>query len=197
MSTPVFEGSCVALITPFRNGHVDWDKFRELIDWHIEKGTDALLIAGTTGETSTLTDSEHLELLRTAGMYIDRRVPFIAGTGSNDTAYSIMLSQYAEKHGAGAVLIINPYYNKSTQKRSRNLSIFRSSSITFRAVPARILQSIPLSSSLRSRTYPESRKPAAISRRSRKLSVWPATTSPSTAETTTRRCPSWRWAEGA
>lgn len=116
MSTPVFEGSCVALVTPFRNGHVDWDKFRELIDWHIEKGTDALLIAGTTGETSTLTDSEHLELLRTAGMYIDRRVPFIAGTGSNDTAYSIMLSQYAEKHGADAVLIINPYYNKSTQK---------------------------------------------------------------------------------
>ena len=116
MSTPVCEGSCVALVTPFRNGHVDWDKFRELIDWHIEKGTDALLIAGTTGETSTLTDSEHLELLRTAGMYIDHRVPFIAGTGSNDTAYSIMLSQYAEKHGADAVLIINPYYNKSTQK---------------------------------------------------------------------------------
>ncbi|MGI6108225.1 MAG: 4-hydroxy-tetrahydrodipicolinate synthase [Eubacteriaceae bacterium] len=116
MSTPIFEGSCVAMVTPFRNGHVDWDKFRELIDFHIENGTDALLIAGTTGETSTLTDSEHLELLRTAGMYIDGRLPFIAGTGSNDTAYSIMLSQYAEKHGADAVLIINPYYNKSTQK---------------------------------------------------------------------------------
>ena len=104
MSTPVFEGSCVALVTPFRNGHVDWDKFRELIDWHIEKGTDALLIAGTTGETSTLTDSEHLELLRTAGMYIDHRVPFIAGTGSNSTEEAISLTRHAKRAGADAVL---------------------------------------------------------------------------------------------
>lgn len=116
MHDTIFTGSCVALITPFKDGKIDWDKFKELIDFHIENGTDALLIAGTTGETSTLTDAEHLELLRVAGQHIDGRVPYIAGTGSNDTAYSIMLTKYAENHGADAVLIINPYYNKSTQR---------------------------------------------------------------------------------
>lgn len=115
MST-IFTGSCVALITPFKDNQIDWDRFKALIDWHIEKGTDAILVAGTTGETSTLTDQEHLDLLRVAGEYINGRIPYIAGTGSNDTAYSIMLSKYAQEHGADAVLVINPYYNKSTQK---------------------------------------------------------------------------------
>ena len=115
MST-IFTGSCVALITPFKDNQIDWDRFKALIDWHIENGTDAILIAGTTGETSTLTDQEHLDLLRVAGEHINGRVPYIAGTGSNDTAYSIMLSKYAEEQGADAVLVINPYYNKSTQK---------------------------------------------------------------------------------
>ena len=115
MST-IFTGSCVALVTPFRDNKIDFDRFRELIDWHIENGTDAILVAGTTGETSTLTDQEHLDLLRVAGEHIAGRVPYIAGTGSNDTAYSIMLSKYAEEQGADAVLVINPYYNKSTQK---------------------------------------------------------------------------------
>ena len=112
----IFTGSCVALVTPFRDNKIDFDRFRELIDWHIENGTDAILVAGTTGETSTLTDQEHLDLLRVAGEHIAGRVPYIAGTGSNDTAYSIMLSKYAEEQGADAVLVINPYYNKSTQK---------------------------------------------------------------------------------
>ena len=115
MST-IFTGSCVALVTPFRDNKIDFDRFRELIDWHIENGTDAILVAGTTGETSTLTDQEHLDLLRVAGEHIAGRVPYIAGTGSNDTAYSIMLAKYAEEQGADAVLVINPYYNKSTQK---------------------------------------------------------------------------------
>lgn len=115
MST-IFTGSCVALVTPFRDNKIDFDRFRELIDWHIKNGTDAILVAGTTGETSTLTDQEHLDLLRVAGEHIAGRVPYIAGTGSNDTAYSIMLSKYAEEQGADAVLVINPYYNKSTQK---------------------------------------------------------------------------------
>ncbi len=115
MST-IFTGSCVALVTPFKDNKIDFDRFRELIDWHIENGTDAILVAGTTGETSTLTDQEHLDLLRVAGEHIAGRVPYIAGTGSNDTAYSIMLSKYAEEQGADAVLVINPYYNKSTQK---------------------------------------------------------------------------------
>ncbi|SEA06486.1 4-hydroxy-tetrahydrodipicolinate synthase [Eubacterium aggregans] len=112
----LFTGSCVALVTPFRDGAVDWDRFRELIDWHIDQGTDALLIAGTTGETSTLTDQEHLDLLKVAGEQIAGRVPYIAGTGSNDTAYSIMLTEHAKKNHADAALVINPYYNKSTQK---------------------------------------------------------------------------------
>lgn len=115
MST-IFTGSCVALITPFKNNQIDFDRFKALIDWHIENGTDAILVAGTTGETSTLTDQEHLDLLRIAGEHIGGRVPYIAGTGSNDTAYSVMLSKYAEEQGADAVLVINPYYNKSTQK---------------------------------------------------------------------------------
>jgi len=115
MST-IFTGSCVALITPFKDNQIDFDAFRKLIDWHIEMGTDALLIAGTTGETSTLTDAEHMDLLRIAGEHIAGRIPYIAGTGSNDTAYSVMLSKYAQDNGADAVLVINPYYNKSTQK---------------------------------------------------------------------------------
>lgn len=115
MST-IFTGSCVALVTPFKDNKIDFDRFRALIDWHIENGTDAILVAGTTGETSTLTDQEHLDLLRVAGEHIAGRLPYIAGTGSNDTAYSIMLSKYAEEQGADAVLVINPYYNKSTQK---------------------------------------------------------------------------------
>ncbi|MDI3536668.1 MAG: 4-hydroxy-tetrahydrodipicolinate synthase [Eubacteriaceae bacterium] len=112
----IFTGSCVALITPFKDGKIDFDRFHQLIDFQIDNGTDALLIAGTTGETSTLTDEEHLALLKDAGKYINGRVPYIAGTGSNDTAYSIWLSIEAEKAGADAALIINPYYNKSTQK---------------------------------------------------------------------------------
>lgn len=112
----IFTGSCVALVTPFKNNKIDYERFHQLIDWQIEKGTDAILIAGTTGETSTLTDPEHLDILQDAGEYIKGRVPFIAGTGSNDTAYSIMLSKQAEKAGADAALIINPYYNKSTQR---------------------------------------------------------------------------------
>ena len=114
--TPIFTGSCVALITPFKDGKVDWDRFKWLLDFHVENGTDAILVAGTTGETATLSDQEHLDLLSVAGEYIDGRVPFIAGTGSNDTAYSLMLSKHAKKCGADAGLVINPYYNKSTQK---------------------------------------------------------------------------------
>lgn len=93
----IFTGSCVALITPFKDGKIDYERFHQLIDWQIENKTDALLIAGTTGETSTLTDEEHLALLQDAGKYINKRVPFIAGTGSNDTAYSIMLTKKLKK----------------------------------------------------------------------------------------------------
>ncbi len=114
MST-IFTGSCVAMVTPFKDGQVDYEGLNKLIDWHIEQGTDALLICGTTGEGSTLSDEEHRKVLKVAGEHIAGRVPFIAGTGSNDTAYSVELTQYAQDCGADAALVINPYYNKTTQ----------------------------------------------------------------------------------
>lgn len=103
------------MVTPFRDGQVDYEGLNKLIDWHIEQGTDALLICGTTGEGSTLSDEEHRKVLKVAGEHIAGRVPFIAGTGSNDTAYSVELTQYAQDCGADAALVINPYYNKTTQ----------------------------------------------------------------------------------
>ena len=113
----MFTGSCVAMITPFdAGGQVDYDAMKANIERHIAEGTDALLICGTTGEGSTLSDDEHREVLRVAGECIARRVPFIAGTGSNDTAYSVGLTQYAQTVGADAALVINPYYNKTTQE---------------------------------------------------------------------------------
>lgn len=115
MST-IFTGSCVAMITPLKGYDVDYEGLEKIINWHIEEGTDALLICGTTGEGATLSDQEHKDVLKAAGEIIDGRVPFIAGTGSNDTAYSIQLSQYAQTVGADACLVINPYYNKTSQE---------------------------------------------------------------------------------
>ncbi len=113
---PVFVGAATALITPLTAGGVDYDAFGKLIDWQIEKGIDALVIAGTTGEGSTLTDEEHREVLRFSAQRIARRVPMIAGTGSNDTAYAVDLTKYACEIGADAMLVVTPYYNKATQK---------------------------------------------------------------------------------
>ncbi|MGN0194303.1 MAG: 4-hydroxy-tetrahydrodipicolinate synthase [Pseudoramibacter sp.] len=116
MST-LFTGSCVAMITPFNtDGSVDYDGLKANIDRHIDEGTDALLICATTGEGATLSDEEHRAVLKASAEYIDGRVPFIAGTGSNDTAYSVSLTKYAESIGADAALVINPYYNKTTQE---------------------------------------------------------------------------------
>ena len=112
----VFTGAASALITPFRNGLVDYDAFGRIIDSNIEGGIDALVIAGTTGECSTLSHEEHCELLRFAYERIAGRVPAIAGTGSNDTAYGIELSQYACDLGYDALLVVTPYYNKTTPK---------------------------------------------------------------------------------
>ena len=113
---PIFRGAATALITPLTARGIDFEAFGRLIDWQIESGVDALVIAGTTGEGSTLTDEEHraaisFSVQRTAG-----RVPVIAGTGSNDTDYAISLSRYACEAGADALLVVTPYYNKATQK---------------------------------------------------------------------------------
>lgn len=113
----VFTGAASALITPFgKDGGVDYEAFGRLIDWQIDSGIDALVICGTTGEGSTLTDEEHRQCIRYAAEKIAGRVPMIAGTGSNDTEYANSLSQYACEVGADALLLVTPYYNKATPK---------------------------------------------------------------------------------
>ena len=113
---PVFMGAATALITPLNEKGVDYPALGRLIDWQIEKGIDALVIAATTGEGSTLSDEEHREVLRFSAERIAGRVPMIAGTGSNDTAYAVSLTKYACEVGSDAVLVVTPYYNKATQK---------------------------------------------------------------------------------
>lgn len=113
---PVFTGAATALITPTTASGVDYESLGRLIDWQVESGIDALVIAGTTGEGSTLTDEEHRAVLKFSARRIAGRVPMIAGTGSNDTAYAIDLSKYACEVGADALLVVTPYYNKATQK---------------------------------------------------------------------------------
>ncbi len=112
----VFDGAATALVTPFKNGAVDYDTFGRLIDWQIAGGIDGLVICGTTGEGSTLTDEEHRRCLSFAVEKASGRVPIIAGTGSNDTAYAIELSRYACEVGCDALLLVTPYYNKATPK---------------------------------------------------------------------------------
>ena len=115
-SSPIFRGAATALVTPLTDRGIDFDALSRLIDWQIGEGIDALVIAGTTGEGSTLTDEEHREAIRFSVERTAGRVPVIAGTGSNDTDYAISLSRYACDVGADALLLVTPYYNKATQK---------------------------------------------------------------------------------
>ncbi|MEG6565541.1 4-hydroxy-tetrahydrodipicolinate synthase [Thermoanaerobacterium saccharolyticum] len=112
---PVFKGSGVALVTPFTEDGVNFNKLEELLEWHIKEGTDAVIICGTTGESSTMTDKEKMDTIKFAVDKVKGRIPVIAGTGSNDTRHSIELSKYASSVGADALLVITPYYNKTTQ----------------------------------------------------------------------------------
>lgn len=116
MKKPVFEGMATAIITPLTESGIDYDAFARLIDWQIAEGIDGIVVCGTTGEGSTLNDAEHKEAIEFAVKHIDKRVPVIAGTGSNDTAYALELTEFACKVGADAVLVVTPYYNKATQK---------------------------------------------------------------------------------
>ena len=112
----IFKGSGVALITPMNaDGSVNYQELKALTQWHIDEGTDAIIACGTTGETSTLVDAEHLKVIETVVKQVDGRIPVIAGTGSNDTQHGIYLSVEAEKLGADALLIVTPYYNKATK----------------------------------------------------------------------------------
>ena len=113
----VFRGAGVAIVTPFKaNGEVNYDKFAELLEFQIKNGTDAIIVCGTTGESSTLTHEEHLDVIKFCVEKVAGRIPVVAGTGSNCTETAVYLSTEAEKIGADGVLLVTPYYNKATQK---------------------------------------------------------------------------------
>lgn len=113
----IFTGSAVALVTPFKdNGDVDFDKLKELVEFHVANKTDAIVICGTTGEAATLSHEEHLECIKKCVEFADHRIKVVAGTGSNCTATAIYLSTEAESYGVDGLLVVTPYYNKATQK---------------------------------------------------------------------------------
>lgn len=112
----MFKGSIVALITPFKNGAIDEEKLRQLVESQIENGTDGIVPCGTTGEASTLDYDEHMDVINIVIHQTNKRVPVIAGTGSNSTAEAIELSQKAKNLGADGVLLVTPYYNKPSQE---------------------------------------------------------------------------------
>ncbi|MDF1528189.1 MAG: 4-hydroxy-tetrahydrodipicolinate synthase [Sedimenticola sp.] len=113
----MFQGSMVALVTPMReDGSVDENSLRELVDWHVEQGTDAIVAVGTTGESATLDEQEHCEVIRQVVTFTDKRVPVIAGTGANSTTEAIQLTRCAKEAGADGCLLVTPYYNKPTQE---------------------------------------------------------------------------------
>lgn len=116
MKKPVFEGVATALITPLTPDGIDYTAFERLINWQIDEGVNALVVCGTTGESSTLTDEEHRKAIEFAVKCAGGRVPVIAGTGSNDTAYALELTEFSCKAGVDGVLAVTPYYNKATQK---------------------------------------------------------------------------------
>ncbi len=111
----MFKGSIPALITPFKNGEIDWPAFDNFVEWQIEQGSHGLVPCGTTGESPTLSHEEHRQIVKRCVEIVKQRIPVIAGTGSNSTAEAIELTQYAKEDGADAALIVTPYYNKPTQ----------------------------------------------------------------------------------
>ncbi len=112
---PIFEGTCTALVTPFKEDHINFPLFRQLLERQIQNGVKAVVVCGTTGESATLTDEEKLDLFAVAVDCAGGRIPVIAGTGSNCTKHSIFLSKIAEKLGVDGLLLVSPYYNKTTQ----------------------------------------------------------------------------------
>ena len=116
MKKTVFTGAATAIITPLTKDGIDYENYAKLINWQIEEGIDAIVAVGTTGEGSTLTDKEHKDAIEFCVKEVGGRVPVIAGTGSNDTAYAIEMTQHAAAVGADAMLLVTPYYNKATQK---------------------------------------------------------------------------------
>lgn len=115
MKNTVFTGAATAIVTPLNENGVDYESFGRLIDWQLAEGINAIVACGTTGEGSTLTDAEHKEAIEFVVKRVNGKVPVIAGTGSNDTAYAIELTKFACRAGADAMLVVTPYYNKATQ----------------------------------------------------------------------------------
>lgn len=116
MKKTIFTGAGVAIITPFTENGINYEELGRIIDDQIAGGTDAIIIAGTSGESATMSDEEHREVIEYTVKYVNKRVPVIAGTGSNETSYAIKLAKHAKEAGADAQLIVTPYYNKCTQK---------------------------------------------------------------------------------
>ena len=116
LKNTIFTGAATAIVTPFKQGAIDYESFGKIIEDQIANDIDAIVVAGTTGEAATLTHEEHCDCVRYVVEKVEGRVPVIAGTGSNDTAYGIELSQYACEVGADALLLVTPYYNKATPK---------------------------------------------------------------------------------
>ncbi|MBS5885345.1 MAG: 4-hydroxy-tetrahydrodipicolinate synthase [Clostridium sp.] len=112
----IFKGSAVAIVTPFNDSGVNYGKLKELIEWHIDEGTDAIVICGTTGEASTMTNEERKKAIKFTVDVVNKRIPVIAGTGTNDTKASVEMSEYAQSVGVDALLVITPYYNKTNNK---------------------------------------------------------------------------------
>jgi len=112
----VFTGAGTAIITPFKNGEIDYENYYKLIEFQIENKIDAIIVCGTTGEASTLSDDEHKKMIDVTAEKVNGRVKVIAGAGSNDTAYAVEMSKYCEKAGVDGILHVTPYYNKTTQK---------------------------------------------------------------------------------
>jgi 4-hydroxy-tetrahydrodipicolinate synthase len=116
MKKPLFIGSAVAIVTPFTDDGIDYAAFAKLIEFQIQGGSDAIVVCGTTGEASTMPDPEHIDAIKFVVDTVNKRIPVIAGAGSNDTRHAIELSKAAEAVGADALLSVTPYYNKATQK---------------------------------------------------------------------------------
>ena len=112
----LFTGAGTAIVTPFKDGKVDFPSLERLIDWQISQGIDAIVVCGTTGEASTLNDEEHIETVRFTVEKVNGRIPVIAGAGSNDTAHAVFMSKELEEKGVDGLLLVTPYYNKCTQK---------------------------------------------------------------------------------
>ena len=190
----IFTGTATALVTPMNEAGVDYEALGNLIDWQIAAGIQALVVCATTGEAPTLTDNEHCKVLEFAIQRSGHRIPIIAGTGSNDTAHAIMMTQFACAIGADAVLCVTPYYNRPTQS---GLIASYTAIADASPAPAPTSSRRPAGSWRTTPTSWASRRPAAACPRSWRPSGWWGIEWTSTPATTTRSCLCWPWAARA